>query len=85
MSRFCKVWDVKRYQQIAMIKQIDEEGLPEIRVYFQPEGYGLCSFIMAWQKDSDIKADKVFNEMVLKDAIEVVDKFMAYSLSEVNH
>lgn len=79
MTRFAKVWDVKRYQQIALILQNDENGGHEIKVYFQPQGHGISSFVMAWPKDSEIKADKVFSEMVMKDAIEVVDKFMAYS------
>lgn len=85
MTRFCKCWDVKRYQQIAMILQHAPDGLFEIKVYFQPQGHGISSFTMAWPEDSDVKADKVFSEMVMKDAIEVVDKFMAYSASGGGH
>lgn len=81
--RFAKVWDVKRYQQIAMIKQIDEEGMPEIRVYFQPDGYGLCSFIMAWPHDTKVNVEEVFSKMILQDAIEIVDKFMAHTAGGV--
>ena len=79
MSRFAKVWDVKRYSQIAMVLQHAENGLFEIKVFFKPEGHGISSFIMAWPEDSGVKADEVFSGMVMKDAIEIVDKFMAYS------
>lgn len=77
--KFCKVFDVKRYQQIVMLKEVDEDGDHQIRVYFHPEGYGLSSFVMAWPKDSGIKAGDVFKGMVMQDAIEVVDKFMAHT------
>lgn len=79
MTRFAKVWDVKRYQQIAMILQHAEDGLFEIKVYFHPEGHGISSFVMAWPEGSGVKADEVFSGMVMQDAIEIVDKFMAYS------
>ena len=79
MTRFAKVWDVKRYQQIAMVLQHAEDGLYEIKVFFRPEGHGISSFTMAWPEDSGVKTDEVFSGMVMKDAIEIVDKFMAYS------
>ena len=77
--RFAKVWDVKRYQQIAMILQHAEDGLYEIKVYFHPQGHGISSFTMAWPEGSEVKGDKVFNQMGMKDAIEIVDKFMAHT------
>lgn len=79
MSRFAKVWDVKRYQQIAMILQHAEDGMFEIKVYFHPEGHGISSFIMGWPEGSEIKGDEVFGKMVMADAIEIVDKFMAHT------
>lgn len=77
--RFAKVWDHKRYQQIAMILQHAEDGMYEIKVYFQPEGHGISSFVMGWPEDSKVKGDEIFSKMVLADAIEIVDKFMAHT------
>lgn len=77
MNRFAKVWDVKRYTQIAMIKQNNPEGTIDIRVYFQPEGHGISSFLMTWPESSGVDGDQVFSRMVMQDAIEAVDAFMA--------
>lgn len=77
--RFAKVWNVKRYDQIAMILQHAPDGLFEIKVYFHPQGHGISSFVMAWPEGSEIKGDEVFDQMIMQDAIEIVDKFMAHT------
>ena len=77
--RFAKVWNVKRYDQIAMILQHAENGAYEIKVYFHPQGHGISSFVMAWPEESEVKGEEVFDQMIMQDAIEIVDKFMAHT------
>jgi hypothetical protein len=78
--KFCRTFDVTRYQQIVMIKKQSEEGAPEIRFFFQPEGYGVCHFGIGWDDDeeADKKADEAFKNMVPREVIEIVDGYMKH-------
>ena len=50
--KFAKVFDVKRYQQILLLKEQNEDGNDQIRVHFKPEGHGVCSFVVGFRKTS---------------------------------
>ena len=44
----------------------DEKGPPEVRVYFEPEGMGVCTAAISWDKDTDEtweKAEAAFTAM----------------------
>ena len=66
---------------ISILIKLDssQENHPEVRVYFEPEGLGVCSFALSWDDDSDEswdKAEKAFNEMGEKKARQAVEKIM---------
>lgn len=72
--RFARVFDVVRYGQIVMLKQQNQEGAPELRFFCQPEGMGVCSFAIGWNDDSsENKIEEAFENMVMREAIEIVD------------
>lgn len=74
--KFAKVFDVKRFQQILLLKEQNDEGNDQIRVHFKPEGHGVCSFVVGFDKDAQVKTDKLFDEVTPQDAIALVDSFM---------
>lgn len=41
---FCKIFKSKAYKQIVVMRCQDHRGEPEVRMYFQPEGMGVCEF-----------------------------------------
>ena len=49
--KFVKVFDVKRFNQVAMLRTQDESGAPCVKFYFHPDGYGVCSFSIGWDND----------------------------------
>lgn len=85
--KFCRTFDVPRYQQIVMIKKQSEEGAPEIRFFFQPEGYGVCNFGIGWNDDEDAekKSEEAFSKMVPREVIEIVDGYMKHMQSKAQH
>ena len=74
--KFAKVFDVKRYQQILLLKEQNEDGNDQIRVHFKPEGHGVCSFVVGFQEDQQEKTDTLFDQVTPQDAIALVDSFM---------
>lgn len=75
--KFCRSVEVPRYQQIVMIKKQSDEGAPEIRFFFQPDGYGVCQFAIGWQDDEEAeeKAIQAFAKMTPREIIEIVDGY----------
>lgn len=78
--KFAKVYDNKRYGQVVILKKQTEIGAPELRFYFQPEGYGVCEFAIGFndQDASESRFDQAFNEMNPRIAIEIIDGYMAH-------
>lgn len=76
--KFAKVYDNKRYGQVVILKKQTEIGAPEIRFFFQKEGYGVCEFAIGFDDDApESKFDQAFNEMTPQIAVEIIDGFMA--------
>ena len=58
MSTFAKMFDSEKYGQLVLFKQDnDESGSPELRVFVQPAGLGVCSVALEYE-DSDDGWDK---------------------------
>lgn len=77
--KFAKVYDNKRYNQIVMMKQQDESGALEIRFFFNPEGFGVCSFAIGFNAedpDCEKKVETAFEKITPREIIEVIDGFM---------
>jgi hypothetical protein len=81
--KFAKVFNVKRFNQIVMLRAQDEAGAPCIKFYFQTEGYGLCNFTIGWDSDGNAeqKANIAFSEFNLSDIIKIIDGWLNHTQS----
>ena len=84
--KFVKVFDVKRFTQVAMIRAQDEAGAPCIKFFFQPEGYGVCHFSIGWETDAnaDNKANLAFAELTLGEIIKIIDGWLTHTQAAAN-
>lgn len=63
MSVFAKDFRSEKYGQIVAIQQSDDDGDPEIRLFFKPENLGVCSLALGFH-DWD-KCDQQFERIDL--------------------
>jgi hypothetical protein len=82
--KFAKVYDNKRFGQVIIMKKQTEIGAPELRFYFQPEGFGVCEFAIGFndQDASESRFERAFHEMTPKIAIEIIDGYMAHMTAQ---
>lgn len=82
--KFAKIYDNKRYGQIVIMMKQNDGGAPEIRFFFQPEGYGVCDFSIGFNDESadEHKFAKAFAEMNPKIAVEIIDGYLSYMKNE---
>ena len=52
MSDFAKLFQSEKYGQLVVIMQGSDDGRPELRIFMQPSGYGVCSMGLQYE-DSD--------------------------------
>lgn len=85
MSNFAKLFESETYGQIAVIKQTNDDGDPEIRFYFQPPGLGVCSNALSFGDGNEDESfdlqDKAW-ELVTLEASESIAKSVFDMLSE---
>lgn len=81
--KFVKVFDVKRFNQVAMLRAQDESGAPCVKFYFHPDGYGVCSFSIGWDNDehAENKADRAFAELKLSEIVKIIDGWLSHQQS----
>ena len=79
---YCKVYKNKRYTQIVVMRRQDKDGGPEVRLYFEPEGMGVCEFGIGFRDDEPGDAagrlDKAFQNLNGNEAVELVDGYMKH-------
>lgn len=83
--KFAKTFDVKRFEQIVVIRGQDKDGAPEIRFFFKPDGFGVCNFGIAPnddRPDTDARLDLAFSEMTGQQATEIVDGWLSHMQSQ---
>lgn len=82
--KFAKIYDNKRFGQIIIMKKQTEIGAPELRFYFQPEGFGVCEFAIGFndQDATEERFNQAFGEMNLRIAIEIIDGYMAHMTAQ---
>ena len=72
---FAKLYDTEVGQILAKI-DTGEEGNPEVRVFFEPEGLGVCSLAFTFTEYSEDeqwdKLDEVFNSLEEDTLVEMV-------------
>lgn len=79
--KFAKTFDIKRFEQIVVMRGQDKDGAPEIRFFFKPEGFGLCNFGIAPnddEQDNSHRLDAAFAEMTGQQATEIVDGWLSH-------
>lgn len=78
---FTKIIKTKRYPQIVVMKRQDSQGAPEIRFYFEADGFGVCEFGIGFVDDDQAhsKLDQAFDEIAPQDALKLVDGWFAHA------
>lgn len=78
---FAKLYDTNLGQ--ILVKQDTGDDGVEVRVYFEPDGLGICSLAFSYGEDSEElqwdKTDKVFEELTEVKCISLVEEVL-YSL-----
>lgn len=81
MSGFAKLFNTKEHGQIVVIMQANDEDNPEVRLFFKPEGLGICSVAPSFD-DSDAGwglCEQFFNsideERDIKWVVEISERF----------
>ena len=41
---YSKTFKNRRFEQIVVMRRQDKDGGPEVRLYFKPDGMGVCEF-----------------------------------------
>lgn len=54
---FAKLYGTDKDQVLVKI-DTNEDGNPEVRVFFVPDGLGVCSCALQWDDDTDASWDK---------------------------
>lgn len=81
MPDFAKLFNTEKYGQILVLKEVNEDEKPSIKVYFNPPGLGLCNLSIVfgdsedgwenWEKSLDaIDEETAINQV--KSAFETV-------------
>jgi len=80
---FAKIYETEVGQ--ILVKRDDCDNGPEVRIYFEPEGLGVCSIAFNWKNsDSDKQwrnAESVFEKMTIEECVEAVKRVL-YELTE---
>lgn len=78
---FAKLYETEEYGQLLVKLDNDgDEGGAEVRIYFQPEGYGVCSTAFDFSSDENSgwgKAKAIFNAIDIDQCKEIIDKSFA--------
>lgn len=73
---FAKLFNTKAGQ--ILVKKDSEEDGPEIRIYFEPNGLGICSISFNWSKDDEMtawdKVDRTFEMLDEAKCVALVNK-----------
>jgi hypothetical protein len=70
VSQFAKLFESKKYGQLCVIKDTNDESDPTLVVYCEPNDLGTCSSSISWN-DNDQgwdKRDEIFNKLTLEQA-----------------
>lgn len=77
-NKFAKIWNHKKYTQIVLIKQQNDDGEPCISFFFQPDGHGICKFNIGFEEEetAEAKTEAAFDAISLHDAVEIIDGYL---------
>jgi hypothetical protein len=88
-NNFCRTFSIKRYGQICVMRRQDKDGGPEVRLYFQPKGMGVCEFGIGFRDDTtpgdaEVRLDAAFHSLTGTSATELVDGYLANMKRKTN-
>lgn len=87
---FAKLYETKLGQILVKKDTNEDSGNPEIRVYFEPEGFGVCHIDTAMRDDSESSwndLDTIFDKITSKTAVKAVKAVLdsgAFSIKSEN-
>ena len=73
---FAKLYETEEFGQILVkLDQSDGDYVPEVRIYFVPEGLGVCASSVKYEDSDDGRAaaEKYFNEIDQSTAMSIVN------------
>lgn len=78
MADFAKLFESKKYGQIAVFRQPNEErDNPEIRFFVKPDGFGICSLAIEFAENKEDAADKAFAQLNLETSESFVSEIFS--------
>lgn len=85
---YCKIFKNKRFEQIVVMRRQDKDGGPEVRLYFKPEGMGVCEFGIGFRDnepgDASARLDQAFNSLDGQEAVILIDSYMKSMQARAN-
>lgn len=81
MKKFAKLFESEKYGQLVVIKQTDDDGLPEVRLFLLPENLGVCSIAISFVDDSEKSCDecrRIFEEFDMEKAESMAQQVVNY-------
>lgn len=73
---FAKLFETEEFGQILVkLDQSEDDCVPEVRIYFEPEDFGVCSNATKYcdNKKGWSSAEKYFNELDQSTAMSIVN------------
>lgn len=82
--KFAKIFENKRLGQMIIMKKQTELGAPELRFFFQPEGFGVCEFAIGFndQDASESRFAEAYDEMTPQIAYEIIDGYLKHMTAQ---
>jgi hypothetical protein len=82
--KFAKIFENKRLGQVIIMKKQTELGAPELRFFFQPEGFGVCEFAIGFndQDASESRFTEAYDEMTPQIAYEIIDGYLKHMTAQ---
>ena len=75
---FAKLYETEVGQ--ILVKIDEDDCVPECRIFFQPEGFGVCSTALTWKDLSEDEqwdnVDKTFNGLGEEECVKIVKKLI---------
>jgi hypothetical protein len=82
---FSKTFESKDYTQIVVMLRQNKDGAPEIRMYFQPSGFGVCDFAIGYEREvTESRMRQAFESITQQDAVDLVDGYMRHIIDPQN-
>jgi len=82
--KFAKIFESKKLGQVIIMKKQTELGAPELRFFFQPEGFGVCEFAIGFndQDASESRYAEAYDEMTPQIAYEIINGYLKHMTAQ---